>query len=423
MDITLQKQKALETRNTIIENISKNGGYLSSNLSCVDIIVSLFNYINEKDRIFFLKDDLSYAYELLSGKKAAIQSLSSIVASCINRNLNHEDYRIIAVLNSNHIRSGKDIEALKMISELNSQMVIIFNDDTMISEGIGVIDKVVSSLRNTKTYNNLKNKVKDVIRNNKNGDKYIEDIHNIKSEIRKSIVNEGIFGGYDIDYQGPIDGNNLNELNRSIEICLSKNHPVILHCLTQSGKGYPFSENSTTDYWYQVDRFNIDTGKPLVSEVEGYKFIKHVIADEVAKNMLSNKKIVTLSSDRLVLDGVSTIFAHFVDRSIRSINTDSLLDMAISFSKEGMVPFFTIKSSELNGLYNQFVGPIASVKSSMVIGIYDDKSDLSYLESLSYLNIINVNEYNLLIKDLSESFNNNKINVFVYKNKLINTNN
>ena len=102
-------------------------------------------------------------------------------------------------------------------------MIIVFNDDTSIDKGIGLVDKFVSNLRNTKTYTNIKDNVKDFIRPQKGGDKIIEGIHNIKSNIKKAVVDEGVFGEYNIDYIGPIDGHNINELIRAFETGTRKN--------------------------------------------------------------------------------------------------------------------------------------------------------------------------------------------------------
>lgn len=419
MDINQFKDKSVYVTKKIIEEVSNNGGYLSSNLSCVDINVALYSFLNKQDKIFFCSDDLKMGYEILANDKVEVASLSSVLASCIVRDLNHENYKICLVLNSSYVRSGKDIEALNEISKLNSQLLIVFNDDTMISQGIGFVDKFISNLRNTKTYNNIKEKTKDAIRPHRNGNKVIEEIHNIKSDLRKSIMNEGIFGSYDIDYQGPIDGNNYNELIRALEISKSKNYPTVIHCISQSGKGYKYAEACTTDYWYKVNSFNIETGKPLVSEIEGYKYAKNVLSDELAKIMLENKDILVLSDDRLIYDGVSKLFSHFPERTIRCFNICNELEMALRFSKEGKIPFLTIKSSELKDLY-AYMTNLSDYR--LIIGLNNDNNDLNYFNNLENINKVFIDENTCVEDEIKRAIALNNPTVFVYVDKIIKLN-
>jgi 1-deoxy-D-xylulose-5-phosphate synthase len=189
-----------DIRNYIIDFTSANGGYLSGNLSSVEISVMMNKCFNTEDFLIFDGNDINYTEKILNGRINELQmnsngaySLANALGVATARDLEHKDYHVVAVVNSTDLLSGRNIETLNLISSSGRKLIIVFNDDTTIDRGIGMIDRLIASVRKTRSYNNLKDNVKDMIRPSKNGDKIIENIHNLKTNMKKTMIDEGVF--------------------------------------------------------------------------------------------------------------------------------------------------------------------------------------------------------------------------------------
>lgn len=397
-DKTELKNVCTDIRENIIEFTANNGGYLSSNLSCVEIALSLSLSFDSNDRIFYCGEDLSLTNEIFTNNSLNNRySLSSCLSEAVSRDLSHKSYNVVSVINSEYLRSGKAIEALNQIGAERRKMIIVFNDDTTINQGIGLVDRFVSTLRNTKAYNNIKTNVKTAISSNKNGDKLIEDIHNFKSSIKKSMIHEGIFGEYDIEYIGPVDGHNLNDLSRAFEVVKSKEYPVVVHCISTNGKGFKLAESNTNGAWNKVDKFNAANGKAYAGEVDNYLFPKHIIANELNKSMMTNENIVILSNN-IHEDGVSLLFGQYINRCINVSSNAISLEMAAGLSRCDKYSYTCLMSSELNSCYEQFTNFICKENKPILIGVIDDDNDQKYLNSLNNVNVVEGNDYETIAK-------------------------
>ena len=233
----------------------------------------------------------------------------------VSRDLDHKKNHVVVVVNSSDLLSGRYIEALNQISNLHRRLIIVFNDDTTIDRGIGILDRLIANLRKTKSYNSLKDNVKDMIRPVKQGEKIIENIHNVKANIRKTIVDEGIFSEFDLDYIGPIDGHNLNDLERAFEIAKDKTYPAVVHCLTTKGKGYKYAEATTSDSWNRVGPFDIANGRQFEAENGNYLYLKHVAGLTFEKMMEKDPDLLCVTSRNINDYGIANVFAKYPSRS------------------------------------------------------------------------------------------------------------
>ena len=369
-----------EIRNYILDYVSKNGGYLSGNLSSVELSVILNKEFGGPDRLLFDGNDLNYTHKILNGKADELDtnsngaySLGNAIGLAVSRDLQHKDYNVTVVVNSTDLLSGRNIEALNLISALGKKLIIVFNDDTTIDKGIGMIDKLISGLRRTKSYNNLKDNVKDLIRPAKKGDKIIENIHNIKTSIKRNVIDEGVFAGFDIDYIGPIDGHNLSDLQRAFEIAKEKNYPCVVHCLTTKGKGYAFAETSTNDAWNRVGSFDIQYGRMMHSETKDFLFAKNIAGKTVERLMAENADLVCITSRNVNEYGVSNVFAKYPGRCIdTSSSAENSLSFASGLSLDGLIPYITIRSFELPNAYKILKNQINKLSKPMIIGLIND---------------------------------------------------
>ena len=374
-----------EIRTFIIDYCAKNGGYLSGNLSAIELSVVLNKVFNQNDKLLFDGNDLNYTNKILNGLSDELQtnsngaySLANAVGLAASRDLNHENYSVVAVVNSLDLLSGRYIEALNLISSLEKRLIIVFNDDTTIDKGIGLVDKLFSSLRNTNSYNNLKENVKGMIRPTKNGEEIIENIHNFKSNLKKNMLKEGIFSEYNIDYIGPIDGHNIKELTKAFNIAKDKEYPVVVHCITNSGKGYKFAEASTNGSYYKVDKFNIETGEFTLAEKDNYLFAKNVVGKTFERLMESNENLLCVTSRNINDYGVANIFAKYPNRSFdTSSSGDNTLSFASGLSLDDKICFVPLKSFELLNAFRVIKNQICKLNKPMLIGLIDS-GNLNY---------------------------------------------
>lgn len=441
-DVNALKVVANKKRNEIIQHCAANGGYLSSNLSACELTVALNSVFNTNDRIVYCGSEINYTDKLLHGKEINdnedIDALSMALGICSSRDIEHKKYNVVAVINSKNPFNGSNIDTLNTIGLQKKKIVIVYNDDATIDQGIGFVDKIVSNLRNTKTYNNIKDNVKEFLKPQKGGEKIIEGIHNFKSNIRKSVVDEGIFGEYNIDYIGPIDGHNMQELLRAFEIAKTKEYPCVVHCITTKGKGLVFAESNTSERWIKCAPFDEYTGKFLVEENDKLKYSSKIVANQILNKMDKMKDLCIISSSDKNYANLNELFAKYPDRCFEVGNSVcGALGFGLGLAQEKKIPFISLKSSKLSECFSILTKQIDNLDSQFIINlINDDNSDLEVLNSLKNIKILNINNYNDLLNSvdhileikepiilrypdsfmkISENINNTKINVGKWK--------
>ena len=218
---------AKEIRSFLVENVSKTGGHLSSNLGVVELTIALhYCFDAPKDKILFDTGHQCYTHKILTGRADQMASLrqfggisgfpdrSESVYDCFEaghsstslpfalgmaaaRDLERDDYYIVPVIGDGALSSGLSLEALNQIGFNKHKMIIVFNDNNMsISANVGVITSSISRLRNSRGYNDLKDNVKSALLKGKNGPAVIQKIHEFKEKIKEPIIDSGNFGEY-----------------------------------------------------------------------------------------------------------------------------------------------------------------------------------------------------------------------------------
>ena len=418
-----------EIRGKIINVVSDKGGYLSSNLSIVEITAALYKVFNDTDKIVYSGPNTNYANRFINGLEMLNEeynnALSNSLGLAISRDINHDNYNVISVINSDSAFSNSNFEALNNISLEHRKMIIVFNDDTSIDKGIGIVDKFISNIRNTKTYTNIKDNVKDFIRPQKGGDKIIEGIHNLKSNIKKAVVNEGVFKEYNIDYIGPIDGHNLDELVRAFDIAKTKEYPCVVHCITTKGKGYVYAESNTNEAWYKTCPFDIKTGKKFIEESDEYKSCIKLISESLLNLMNTNDKLIIVSPDNKNEFKLTQLFAKHPDRcydSGQGINNG--IGFACGFSLDDKIPVICLKSSNLNRGYDTICKQVDNLNKPFILFLNRDcDDDLPLLNSLENSIIFNISNYDDIDKILLNAIESKHPYIIRYTNNLFKINN
>lgn len=392
---------ACELREFLLQSVSKTGGHLSSNLGVVEITIALHYVFNTpEDKILFDVGHQSYIHKILTGRASKMKtlrqyngisgfqkryeseydcfeaghsstSLSTALGMAVARDLNKDDYSIVPVIGDGAIMSGLALEALNQIGFEQRPLIIVFNDNNMsINKNVGALTKDFANLRNAKSYNNLKDEVKGFLKDKKYGDAVYNAIHNFKKGIKKTVIDSGIFKDLDIEYIGPIDGHNIHDLIRAFTVAKSKKIPCVVHCVTKKGKGYKFTENDTNGNWHGVGKFDIQTGKPLNTNPEGYKSYSSLICDCIDKLMKQNNDIVTITPAMITGSCLNSVFSKYPGRCFDcGIAEDHAVTFASGLALNGKRPFVSIYSSFLQRAYDQLNHELSRMDLPVVIGI------------------------------------------------------
>lgn len=364
---------AQEIRQEIINCTALNGGHLASNLGIVEITMALHRNFNlPKDRLLFDVGHQSYAHKIISGrslktlrKKDGISgfqkrdesvydvfeaghsstSLSTAIGMACARDLNHDDYDVIAVIGDASISSGMAFEALNDPSHNNHKIIIILNDNEMsISRPVGATTKLFSKIRISYGYNKAKGKYRRALMRTHFGSAIYRHTAKIKNAFKRVVLPNTYFEDLGLDYIGPIDGHDFVELEKALKNAKKMPKTVIVHCLTTKGKGYSFSENDKEGYWHGVAPFDATTGLPLYKK-EGLSW-SAFYSELIDEQMKSNANIVYINPAMIRGNEAERIIQNHPDRSYDvGIAEEHAISLASGFALDKKYPIVAIYST------------------------------------------------------------------------------
>ncbi|MEG0264988.1 MAG: 1-deoxy-D-xylulose-5-phosphate synthase [Erysipelotrichaceae bacterium] len=401
MSVPELKELADDIRKYLIDSISKTGGHLSSNLGIVELTIALhYVFDSPKDKIFFDVGHQAYVHKILTGRATKFPtlrqykglsgfqkrcesvhdvweaghsstSLSAALGMAVARDLNHEDYHVIPVIGDASLASGMSMEALNQIGGLAPNMIIIFNDNNMsISQAVGAMDETFTRLRTSKPYNALKEDLRDVLSTSKTGKSLLETMRQVKNTVKENVVDTSIFGEYNLDYIGPVDGHNLNDLIKVLKTASKHHGPIVIHVMTKKGKGYRLAENDRDGKWHGVSQFDPATGQSLSRMPAGQLSWSEVMATALLQEAKYNEDIVAISPAMVGGSKLNEFFYQFPNRSFDcGIAEEHAMTFAASLALSGKKPFISIYSSFLQRAYDQVSHDVARMNLPVVIGI------------------------------------------------------
>ena len=395
------KELAKEIRFFLVDNVSKTGGHLSSNLGVVELTIALLHSFNpSRDRIFFDVGHQSYVYKILTGRAHQFStlrqwkgmsgfqkrsespfdvweaghsstSLSAALGMAVTRDLNNETYDIIPIIGDGAISSGMSFEALNHIGSSNKKVIVILNDNNMsISSNVGAITQRLERLRSSKGYTEIKREVKDVLSSNTVGEKVLDSLTNMRDYLKRSMFDTTIFNELGFQYFGPVDGHDFRDLLRIFEIAKKTDHPVVIHVVTTKGKGYSFCEEDRNGYWHGVSSFNPETGASLSTLPFGHLSWSECVSETLVRLAHENKDIIAITPAMMTGSKLEKFQSLFPNRFFDcGIAEEHATTFAAALALEGKRPFLAIYSSFLQRAYDQVNHDICRMKLPVVIGI------------------------------------------------------
>ena len=397
-DLTLL---AFDIRQFLIRSISKTGGHLASNLGVVELTIAMHVVFDSpKDKLFFDVGHQSYTHKILTGRVAEFSglrqfhgisgfqkrresvhdvweaghsstALSAALGMAVARDLKKEDYNIVPLIGDGAMGSGESLEALNQIGSEQRNMVIIFNDNNMsISTNVGALTRGFARLRSAAAYNNLKATMKESLIRSDFGKVMYHGMKNVKDAFKDSVIDRGIFGEFNLEYLGPVDGHNIRDLIRVLQVAKEHDGPVVVHVITQKGRGYPLCEKDLKGSWHGVGPFNKDTGKPLHETPPGYRSWSALVADAITELADRDERIVALTPAMIYGSALDHFFAKYPERSFDcGIAEEHTMTFAASLAISGMRPFVSVYSSFLQRAYDQINHDVCRMDLPVLIGI------------------------------------------------------
>ncbi len=396
LNIIEQKELANEIRNYILDVVSKNGGHLASNLGIVELTIALHTVFDlPKDKIVWDVGHQSYVHKILTGRKDKLKTIRKLdglagfpktnesETDCFNtghsstsisaalgmaraRDIKGEDNNVIAVIGDGALTGGMALEALNDAGCSKARLTVILNDNEMsISKNIGGINMLLSKLRTKRGYtkSNISGK-KIISKIPVIGKPFVKIVQRLKRSIKQLIIPKMYFEDIGFRYLGPVDGHNIEELERMLKITKQLDGPVLLHVLTKKGKGYKIAEENP-DKFHGTGPFDIETGKPTKQKDKDYS---KVFGDKLIEMANKNNNIVAITAAMRDGTGLKEFSQKFPDRFFDvGIAEQHAICLAAGMAKEGIIPVVPLYSSFYQRAYDQVIHDIAIQKLPVIM--------------------------------------------------------
>ncbi|MED5437066.1 MAG: 1-deoxy-D-xylulose-5-phosphate synthase [Pseudomonadota bacterium] len=382
------KQLANELRYDVIESVSKTGGHLGASLGVIELTVALHKIFNApEDKIIWDVGHQTYPHKILTGRRDKMHTLrkkdglsgftkrdesefdpfgaghSSTAVSAglgmsIGRDLKNKNNHVICVVGDGAMSAGQAYEALNNAGAMKSRLIVILNDNDMsIAPPAGAMSAYLAKLISGGTYLGLRNFAKQVV---EKLPKTLEKGAKKAEEITRLIAGNGtLFEALGFYYVGPIDGHNLDHLLPVIRNVKNADHgPVIIHTVTQKGKGYKPAEDSDEKF-HGVAKFNIATGVQEKPKKSNDSYTK-VFSEALVKCAEKDDDIVAVTAAMPSGTGLNKFKEFYPERFFDvGIAEQHAVTFSAGLAIEGLKPFAAIYSTFLQRSYDQIVHDVA----------------------------------------------------------------
>lgn len=420
---------ASEIRTFLIAHVSETGGHLSSNLGTVELTLALHKVFDVScDKIIWDVGHQSYTHKILTGRKDLFDTLRSMdgisgfpkteenPADAFNtghsstsisaalgiakaNELRGCDGRAVAVIGDGALTGGMAFEALNHAGSSRTPLVVILNDNGMsISKNVGGLSRHLKNMRNNKKYFVLKDDVKRTLdKVPLFGAPLKKLLQHLKKDMKKILVQNGIFEDLGMTYMGPVDGHNIQNLITVLNRAKELNEPVLVHIHTVKGKGYSFAEQNP-DVFHGVGAFDPATGLEDANGALGFSDLFGKALCDLAQE---NTNIAAVTAAMPAGTGLMKFSALYPERFFDvGIAEQHAVTFSAGLAKAGMIPVFAVYSSFLQRGYDQLIHDVALQKLHVVFAIdragavgkdgetHQGIYDLSYLAHIPGMTIL-----------------------------------
>ncbi|MET3982649.1 1-deoxy-D-xylulose-5-phosphate synthase [Streptomyces sp. PvR034] len=384
------EQLAAEIRSFLVDAVSKTGGHLGPNLGVVELTIALHRVFDSpKDKVLFDTGHQAYVHKLLTGRQdfgnlrskgglsgypSRAESDHDVIenshASTVlgwadglakaNEVLGREDHHVAAVIGDGALTGGMAWEALNNIAAAKDRPLVIVVNDNERSYGptIGGLANHLATLRTTDGYERFLARGKDLLeRTPVVGKPLYETLHGAKKGLKDFIAPQGMFEDLGLKYIGPINGHDIEALESALQRAKRFSGPVIVHCLTQKGRGYEPAVQDEADRFHAVGVIHPDTGLPVSTDAASWT---SVFADEMVKLGKERKDIVAITAAMLQPVGLKRFADAYPDRIFDvGIAEQHGATSAAGLATGGAHPVFAVYATFLNRAFDQVLMDVA----------------------------------------------------------------
>ena len=388
---------AAEIRTFLIDKVTKTGGHLGPNLGVVELTIAIHRIFDSpKDVVLFDTGHQSYVHKILTGRSEGfdhlrqkgglsgypsrvesehdvIENSHASTALSWGDGISHgfsltgqSDRHVVVVVGDGALTGGMSWEALNNIATAKDRnLVIVVNDnERSYSPTIGGMATYLSTLRVTRGYERFLDWGKDVLqRTPVVGGSIYDTLHGMKKGIKDIIAPQGMFEDLGLKYMGPVDGHDIAAMERALLKAKTFGAPVILHAITEKGRGYAPAIEDEAEKFHAVGIVDPETGLPLAKGVTSWT---NIFSDELVKQGEINDKLVAITAAMLGPTGLDKFAEKFPDRTTDvGIAEQHAVTSAAGLAFAGMHPVVAVYSTFLNRAFDQVLLDVALHKAGV----------------------------------------------------------
>lgn len=430
LDAAQLNRVAAEIREYMIRTVADNGGHLAASLGVVELAVALHStYSSPRDKIIWDVGHQSYPHKLLTGRwdqfptlrqyggicgfpkpsesehdpfitGHSSTSISAALGLALSLNYEADESKVVAVIGDGALTGGMAFEALNHAGHIKANLRVILNDNKMsIGSNVGGMSAYLGRIRSDPKYSRLKKDFEQFVnRIPFIGKSLVDTAERIKGGLKYVIMPGMIFEELGFTYFGPVDGHNIAAIKNVLDQADKMSGPVLVHVVTEKGKGYHFAEKSPEIY-HGIGPFDLNNGIPLKSK----KSLTYtdIFGQTLLKLSRENPKIVAITAAMTAGTGLNKFSKEFPDRFYDvGIAEQHGVTLAAALAAGGMRPVVAVYSTFLQRAYDQVLHDTCLQKLPVVFAVdragiigedgetHQGLFDLSYLRNIPNMTIM-----------------------------------
>ena len=392
------RRLAEEIRAFLITSVSRTGGHLGPNLGVVELTLALHRVFDSpRDAIIFDTGHQSYVHKIVTGRRDRFDTLrqtdglsgypsraesphdwveNSHASTALSWadglakafRLRGEDRFVVAVVGDGALTGGMAWEALNNISVAEDEkLVIVVNDNGRsytptvggIATQLSVLGKQLSAIRTDRRYERTLQRIKNLVRRAPViGEAAYGLLHGLKIGVKDVLAPQGMFSDLGLKYVGPIDGHDLEAVELALQQAKGFGAPVLVHCITQKGRGFKAAEDNEQDRFHAVGPIDEVTGESLAAA--GVRTWTDAFGDELARIGATDERVVAITAAMLHPTGLDRFARLYPDRTFDvGIAEQHAVTSAAGLAAGGLHPVFAVYATFLNRAFDQVLMDVA----------------------------------------------------------------
>ena len=386
-----------EIREFLVSHVSRTGGHVSSNMGVVEVSVALETVFDTSvDRLVFDVGHQSYVHKMLTGRQPGFAGLrqfggmagfpkpsesntdafvaghaSSSVSIALGmaraRTLQNQDYHVIALIGDGAATGGMAYEGLSDAAVSKEPIIVVLNDNALsIDQNVGGMASHLRQLRSKEKYWGMKRSYRKLVLKLPGGRHIYRFTHNVKDRIRRMLVPTTIFESMGFTYLGPVDGHDTEQMITLLRIAKDMRCPVLIHTMTQKGRGYAHSEEHPK-LFHGIGKFDPETGEPLKKTAPTFS---EAFGNEMMELASSDPKVCAITAAMPGGTGLLEFKKTYPERLFDvGIAEEHAVSMAGGLAKQGMTPVVAMYSTFLQRAYDMILQDICMLRLPVILAI------------------------------------------------------